>query len=365
MKSNPKRRAAAALPRVTLADVARESGVSTSTVAQILNGQPGYNAQTRQRISATAQRMGYRPNALGKALRSGKSMSIGVIASSINTPAQVVGMEAIEQAARQAGYITYLVGWSNTPIPEPRLRSLTELLDRRVDGIISMDTSDMEPEVSALFRTLPMPVVYVGRVPDHAQHVVRQERRPAIAALAQHLADLGHRRVALMASAWALAHPANKVGLVQQACAQHGIEVEVGSRWLTQPPTSADEVAAWDKEQAVLTAYELMRDAIRSGDLPTAVLASNDRTALAALAACHDEGVRVPQDISVVGFDGEPLGQIARPALTTLQQARGDIGQAAFQMLHALMQDPRAHVQNRDFPLQLVIRDSTGPAPNR
>lgn len=341
-----------------LADIAREAGLALSTVSEILYGKPGYSDKTRQRVNETAKRLGYRPNQIGQTLRRGKSMTIGIITPTFSNPVQVTKLEGIESAARDAGYLAYIAGWGRTTNVDAIVRSINDFIDRRVDGIIFNTNAAPDQCVIDLLREAPIPLVYSDWAPPDAPYKVVQDRTQAIRALAQHLVALGHRTAAVITSSWTRANPQSKLDLIRAACQEAGIKLDDHPRWHYDPSQN-------DSLVIIEEVYHTVRRALKDRNLPTAIIAGNDDGAAATIAACQDVGLAVPRDVSVVGFNGDPVSFATRPALTTIQQPRHGVGEAAFGVLHAIMNKPGAKVKPPQFPLKLITRESTGPAPKR
>jgi LacI family transcriptional regulator len=176
--------------------------------------------------------------------------------------------------------------------------------------------------------------------------------------VAEHLYDLGHRRVLQVRSPTDAHSPFFRVDPYRKAGQVCGLVVEVSDDWiLSSQAKSLGDLADH--------AYRLVYDAAREDRLPTAMLTHSDACAIAAVAAVQDAGLRVPEDVSIVGFDDEMEGRFCRPALTTMRLPDHEIGQAAFEMLCQLMREPRAVIEPRSFDCELVLRKSTGPAPDR
>lgn len=337
----------------TLKDIAKQIGVADATVSMALRNHPRISATRRRQIQQVAQAMGYRPNPLGRALKSGKSMSIGVAIGSVNVPVHHPKLRTIETLARQHGYWPYMVTIGNLP-PAALITLITDLLSRCLDGIIVYHTHPLPDSAVRLLRQSPTPVVYLNWVPPGERHSVALNVQPGITQLAEHLAALGHRRVFLFRTFSEVNYPSHRAEPYQRALEAAGIEVVSDERMVLQPQPDGEFGAP---------AYHRVRELLLSGDRPTALVMTNDETATSAMAAAQDVGLRVPEDISVVGFDDLPYTRFIRPALTTIQQPREPMGEAAFQMLLKLMNDPAAKVEPVTFETELVVRQSTGSAP--
>jgi DNA-binding LacI/PurR family transcriptional regulator len=338
----------------TITDIARRLNLANTTVAEVLRGKPGYNESTRQRILSTAKRVGYRPNYLSKALAGSKSKTIGVVAGLIETPILGTMVRPIELAARRSGYLCYLVDYSGED--EQQLVShVQNLLDRRVDGLVVHQGGHLPAALDSLLRGCSIPVVRTGMLPaDATGPIVRMDRDQAARQLAEHLALLGHREAAFISSPYMYIHPNMKLKPLGQAFARAGIKLDVSERWVIE-----------QGQEYSYGCLKLLRREIDRGALPTALLFNSDTYALEALAALHDARLRVPQDVSVVGFNDDYFAALTRPALTTIRQPQTEIGEKAFRLLMELVNNPGAVVESQAAYCELVVRDSTGPCRSR
>jgi LacI family transcriptional regulator len=336
-------------------DISRRTGLAGSTVAAILRDAPGFNVNTRQRVMDIARDLGYRPNFLGKALAGGKSMTIGVLGCWLTSPSIAMKLESIETTARQAGYLCYLASpeFENT---SAQLSHLQGLIDRRVDGLI-LDYIVVPPArpVQTLLKKSGVPHVFMDWAPPKATNRVAVVRETGIAECADHLTQLGHRDVVYVTTQYDIDHPQYKIDLYRRHLARGGATMPADNLW----------AIGTDVRQVIDAAYDTVTRKLRNlspQKYPTAMIFSGDHTAMAGLKAIRDLGLRVPEDISVVGFDNLPLTAMTTPPLTTIHQPRANVGERAFAMLHSLMSNPQADVHPLDLHCSLVIRESTGPA---
>ena len=342
------------MPVSTLKDIAIRLNLSISTVAGVLRGKPGFNVRTRKRVLEAARELHYQPDPMGRALRGGRSMTIGVLIGSFD-PAILWKVQAIEAAARNAEYQAYVVfsGDRRDPITEP---AIERLLARRVDGLIVYSLLPLSQGCCDLLRGAQRPVVFIDWAPRWARHRVAIRSEPAIADAVAHLSFLGHRRAVFMAIPENLEYPQNSIAPYRRAFTAAGMRLVVAPDWLVAPA---------DGEDYPIAAYRVVAKRAKKGDVPTAVVTVDDEEAVAAMAAFADAGLRVPDDVSVVGYDDHPVARMVRPSLTTLRHPRGIVGTTAFQMLHRLIEDAHAPSTTESFDMELVVRQSTGPAPSK
>lgn len=326
----------------SMADVAREAGVSGQTVSRVANGRTNVDDATRQRVLAAMKRVGYRPNSAARALRNGRFRSIGVIISALPSFGNVRTLNAIATAVGAADFSIVLM-----PVSGPTQGEVTgafgRLNEQAVDGIIilieqhQLDQSEIE-----LPRGLPVVVIDSGA--RHDCPVVDTDQAAGAASATRHLLDLGHRTV------WHIAGPAQSYAAERRA-----------KSWRATLRRARREVPP------VLTGDWSPRSGYEHGlllaDDPsvTAVFAANDQMALGVLRAMHEKGCSVPGEVSVVGFDDMEEAAHFWPPLTTVRQSFEDVGRHA---VAALLTEITTDVQagmSVSVPTELVIRASTAP----
>ena len=341
-----------------MSEIAKAAGLALSTVSEILKGKPGYNEETRQHVLEIAQKLNYRPNPISRALSGGRSMSIGLFATgqvTIFTVARRV--QAVMEAAHRAGYRLY-INHAVAPSAEAEAEGIAFLQDmmmRRVDGII-FDGHIQGEKMAQAIRKLPIPFVSI----DGDWGVggcVAIDRAKGIGEAARHLAALGHRRVGIVSAVHPGRRPTYKLAIYQEALSAAGLQADEQSRWLI--PQGEGYVEAVD---------QAIRAAAKRGDLPTALLMNNDDAALVAIAALRANDYRVPERVSVIGFDDLPLMEYIAPPLTTISFPCAEIGAEAFRIMKRIIDAkgndalPQSELR-ASFGTRLTIRGSTGPAP--
>lgn len=322
----------------TIRDVARASGVHVSTVSRTFSAPHLVNPDTRSRVLSTAESLGYRPNRAARALITGRTHNVGLIVADIANPFFPPLIKAAESQARQRDYHLFVADTNEDPVAE---QQLVHALAKQVDGVLLCSPRMSNDLIEHLRKEVPL--VVVNRLVEGLPAVVMDVASGARTAI-EHLASLGHRDIALLGGprgSWT-----NREIRRSAATAAKAAGAALAILGPSQP-TEAAGAAACD---AVL----------RTG--ATAVLAYNDLMAIGLLEALHDRGVRVPEELSVVGIDDIMLSRLVRPKLTTVATPTAAAGRAAVDML---LQHEDEHRTNALVTLQtqLVIRDSTGPAP--
>lgn len=344
---------------VSLATLSAHLGLSAAVISRVLNGAPAAACipqKTQDRIFAAAREFNYRPNTLARSLRQGRSMMIGVLVPEVSEGYATLVLSGLEQALLKAGYLFILISHHHrADIIE---HSLGVLSQRAVDGLVAIDT---------LFRYGgPLPIVTVScpNISETAVNIVLDHDHAARLAL-EHLHALGHRRIAVIkgqafssdtATRWfAICEAAKTLGMV--------IDPELVVQLEGMEPTH---------EPGYLATCTLLR---REVDF-TALFAFNDVSAIGAMRALNESGLRTPQDVSVIGFDDIQSARYQTPSLTTVRQPLHAMGVLAGETVLAKIggtkdagsqngsngRDPLADMRTIDLKPELALRESTAPA---
>jgi len=330
---------------MNLNEVAKRAGVSTATVSRVLNDLKVVKSSTRARVLKAAQELNYHPNLHARSLARGKSRTIGILLSNMENPFFFDIFRALESAAHARGYEVVV---ANTDYRSEQLLSSARLMiGWRVAGLAAI-VSEMDAALMQVLTDTRIPVVFydVG-TPRKNITTVRVDYRKGMKKIVEYLCSLGHSRMAFVGHHSTL-EPLNE-------------RRKTFLDSLTHCSDTADAriVAGADGlEGGRLAARELLS----SGFDPTAIICVNDFMAVGVLRELRDQGIRVPQDISVTGFDNIRLSEFCSPALTTAHIPREHIGQTIFE---SLVPDPEKEpVGGREILIdpELVLRDSTAPA---
>ncbi|MCB7135054.1 LacI family DNA-binding transcriptional regulator [Cellulosimicrobium marinum] len=326
-------------------DVARAAGVSTATVSRALRGLPNVSEPTRRRVAAEAARLGYVPSPSAASLATGRTRTIGLLTPWVNRWFFANVIEGAERALRDVGYDVLLHTFV-VRRDEPRRRVDPNVLRHRVDGTLVVGLPLDDAEVRALVG-LDRPLAFVGSGPSD-QVTVRLDDVATGRTATRHLLDLGHRVVGHVTgapdvvSSWS--PPAERSLGYALALQEAGVAVD--------PDLEVN--GDFDVAGGRVSATELLR---RRPDV-TAVFAASDEMAMGVLLAARDLGLRVPQDLSVVGVDGHDLGEVV--GLTTVaQDAYGQGSDAAVLLLEMIEGAPVP--SSLTYPTELVLRRSTAP----
>ncbi len=328
-----------------LEQVARRAKVSTATVSRVLNDASLVKSSTRARVMKAIEELKYHPNLHARNLAGGKSKTIGVIVSNLENPFFFDIYKTIEADARAEGYEVVM---ANTDYRSEQLvASVRLMIGRRVAGLAAI-VSEMDPELIAELNDSHTPVVFydVGTTRQNINNI-RVDYRRGIEKIVDYLNSLGHRRIGFIGHHAILGPINERLKAVMDAVARvSSMEVR----------TAAD---ADTLEGGRLAARALLA----SGFQPTAIICVNDITAVGALRELRERGIRVPQDISVTGFDNVKLSEFCYPALTTVHIPRERVGHiiSGYLIPKQGFPEPTAEVV---IDPEFVLRDSTGPAPS-
>jgi DNA-binding LacI/PurR family transcriptional regulator len=335
--------------RITSRDVARHAGVSQATVSLVLNGSTGairVSSATRSRVLAVADHLGYVPNHAAQSLRRKRTRSITFINPSPENPYFAEVVAGAQALAEKAGYG---VSVANVPTREAAVQILAHLNAGTSDGVIvgSRDPRVLAELAPAIRRGLAVVALqHDGEEPGVS--VVRTDREAGGYLATRHLISLGHTRIAhLMDPAAYARRPTERSAGYHRALRE--ARIEAAADWIVH---GSNTVAGGDASMRAL--WE------RSGPRPTAVFAFNDQVAIGALHALRTLGVRVPDDVAVVGFDGIAFGAFTTPELTTIEQPRAEVGQRAVELLFDMLDGTSSSPTHVTLPVRLVVRESCG-----
>ncbi len=332
---------------VTRDDVARQAGVSPSTVSYVINNGPrSVSDSTKERVQKAINDLGYRPNAVARNLRRQRTSSLGLIIPDIINPYFAQVAQGIEAVAFERDF-TVVFCHTKYSIDQ-ELKYLDHLYDERAAGVLWVPaTGEFEPAQRLLDYGLP--VVLMDRVLDGIQipAVVADNYRGGYIAT-EHLLSLGHRRIGCIARPVRLSHSLERVQGYQAALADAGIEL--------------DERLVAAGGFRLENGYEAIQYLLDLDDPPTAVFTYNDIMAIGAIRALKERGFEVPRDFSVVGYDDIPDAAYTCPALTTVRQAKYEMGAKGIELLIKIMDgedvDPRTEER---VDVELIVRETTGP----
>ncbi len=329
----------------TIKQVAEKAGVSIQTVSRVLNGRPDVSPETRQRVQQVMSELSYQPYAIARGLASRRTYTLGLIASDFSDYwfSQVVtGAEAV---GHEHGYFFMLGSTGCEPQDEPAfLRLLTQ---RHVEGILFVRAgcpTDLEHLKNLQHSGIP--IVSTGfYLPDADFGIAEVNNVDGGCKATQYLIDLGHTQIGMITGPAGWKSVSDRALGYEQALESAGITVDQdlivqGENWLHG------------------SGFKAMKELLGRNKPFTAVFVQNDRMARGAIIALREAGLRVPEDVSIVGYDDIPEAEYSDPPLTTIRQPMREVGKAAARMLIKMIDDPNATPQQVLFDTELVIRSS-------
>jgi LacI family transcriptional regulator len=343
---------------VTIRDVAKESGFSSTTVSIVLNNAPLARyipAATKKKIERAAEKLGYRPNQFARSLRSKRSHTVGVMVFDMTDPFCTLILRGIENTLYQASYLPILTDVHNEGSRFERY--LEMLLDRRIEALIVIaNWVFLDINLLADLEKSSIPTAMIGcelKTDSISSVIVDNELGGHIAI--EHLHSLGHRKIAIIRGPKALTDSSPRWRGIRNFAKESGLEID--TRLVVDMPESRDPVSSFEN------GYKLTEELLRQKRSFSAILAFDDMSAFGAIRALSRAGVRVPEQCSVIGFDDVATSAIYTPSLTTVRQPMETMGASAVGVvldgINAVLEKREATPRHRKVAPELVVREST------
>lgn len=334
--------------RVTIKDVAQAAGVSVTTVSNVLNQRTEAMAEpTLLRIQEAIHSLNYHPSRVARSLVTSQTATIGLIIAEIETPLFLQALHSIEPIARNAGYNVLLCSAQNLADEQ---QAVNLLLEKQVDGIIFLSTSIyIDDEYLTRLPLSAPPIVIINRTITHPLSFdqIQWDNTGGMLAAMTYLVELGHRRIALLRGPNCRRSATERLEGYRRALRQHGLEY------------NEDYIQLADFEASQDTWIEAIRRLLAVSPPPTAIVAFNDMVAAVALRTIQHAGLRVPQDVAVIGNDNQPICTFLNPTLTTVSVPIIEAGQRAIEMLLARLVEPHRPPEQVLLPCSLIVRESS------
>lgn len=328
---------------VTIYDVAREAGVSMATVSRVVNNNPNVKPQTRKKVFEAIERLGYRPNAVARGLASKKTTTVGVVIPDISNSIFSEVARGIEDIANMYHYNIILCNADKRKDKE--IRVVNTLLEKQVDGLLFMGGTVTDEHLQA-FQSSSVPIVLCGTTDDKmTMPSVDIDHEKAAFDAVMMLIEHGHRDIGMISGT--LQDPANgfaRYSGYKKALEQSGL------------PLREQHVRIGNYRYE--SGMEVMRYFLDLPDRPTAIFSATDEMAIGAIHAIQDQGLSVPNDISVISVDNIRMASMVRPQLTTVAQPMYDIGAVSMRLLTKLMNKESIDMTRVVLPHELIRRQS-------
>lgn len=332
--------------RPTIKEVAKAANVSVSTVSYVLNGTGPVAEERRIRVLNAVRELQYSPNESARTLKSQRSSTIGVIVPDLTNQFFAMVTEGVQSAAADRNVLVVLIVPAQTERSEEEQIRL--LRSQRLDGVVYLTgTGSMPASIYDLARSGPV-VLVDERIPGLDLPAVVASSRKGARAVAAHVMEMGHRQIAIIGGPGSLWTAQQRLAGYREALAAAGID--------------PDSVPLYEGDYRQASGRALAAKALAADPRPTALICANDLMAIGALEHCRAEGLRVPDDVSLVGFDDLPIANLLTPRLTSVRQPAHQMGEKAASLLLDLLEDRElASECVDDLPTTLEVRDSVAP----
>jgi DNA-binding LacI/PurR family transcriptional regulator len=330
--------------KLDIRSVASRARVSIATVSRTINGISTVSPDLAKRVWKAIEELEYYPNTQARGLVSGRSRLLGLVISEITNPFFPELIQGFEEIAVEHGY-EILIG-STSYDPKRMSLVIRRMLERKVEGVAVMTFGIEEPLLQQLAeRHVPLALVDFA-LPSPLVSTLRVDYGTGIRQAVHHLAALGHRSITFIS------------GPLQLHSAKARVEVfRLAAKEVRLPQKDARVVEADHTMEGGMLAFERMQ---ARGELPTALMCSNDMTAIGVMRSAYSVGMRVPEDLSIIGFDDIRFAQFTTPPLTTVQMSRTDLARSAFQALRAHGRGAaKTDAREYSIPTKLILRQST------
>jgi DNA-binding LacI/PurR family transcriptional regulator len=323
--------------RASQIDVAKLAGVSDMTVHRVLQEHPHVREDTRRRVMEACAALNYRSNLAASSLRTKKSYALGLVCPELLHTYYVRLLNGAQKTASELGYHLIVVQLGTDTDPQQRMDEMEFLLQRQVDGLII--STELDPQMTAYLANESCPVITTEYLVDGLPFVGSDDL-PGAKEAVDYLISLGHTRIAHLAGSLRPRSGGQRLQGYRQALIDTGIGV--------------DEELVFDTDYRQLGGYRATTTLLDSGSDFSAIFAANDYVAVGAMLALYDRGLSVPDDVSVVGFAGDQVGEWTTPPLTTVKQPVEEVGSEAVKLLTAHADAPVEVL----LPTELVVRRS-------
>lgn len=330
--------------KVKIVDVAREANVSVATVSRVVNNIPLVNEETKERVLEAIKKTGYKPNAIARSLKIQKTNTLGIMIPDITNPMYT---EMVRGAEDVCGIYNYNIILSNTDFDkEKEMNSLNVLVEKQCDGIIYVGkdlTEDMRKEL----LDAPSEIV-LGCVPDESGEIsgVLIDNEMGAYDLAIECLKRGHRSFAVLYDDQKDGYICQKrLAGIKRALEEYNLELD-------------EDLIFYGSLNSVYSGYQMMDSAIKTGKPFTTAFCFNDQLALGAMRAAEDNGLKVPEDVSIAGFNNYWIAEWTSPKISTVGQPMYDIGAIATRMLIKMCEKEERETKTVFVPYELMMRES-------
>lgn len=332
----------------SIRDVAVRARLSITTVSHVVNRTRFVSDASRVAVENAIRELGYVPSAVARSLKSNTTKTIGMLIPNCSNPYFAEIVRSVEDRCFGAGYNLFLCNTDDEPHRQSAY--LQVLSEKRIDGMIVISTGEDRGR-SALFHGMTIPMVLLDRASPHVNcDLVETDHEKGGLVATEHLIALGHQRIACIGGPQKLDPSDQRIQGWRKALFKAKLHAKASH-------------LLWSSDFSAQGGFNAMQAILRTAQTPSAVFVCNDLMAIGALSAAHEAAIRVPHDMSVVGFDDIELARFTSPALTTVVQPKQRIGMVAVDMLLERIQGGRTDTKKVMLQPELIVRSSTAPAP--
>lgn len=334
--------------QVTIVDVAREAGVSNTTVSRVINENELVKPETRRKVLNAMMRLGYVANQQARSLRGASSRVIGLLVPDVGNSYVGSIIRGIDEQLADSQYDLLLYTTHRRKVNEAA--HVATIMRGLADGLILLLPTNVDAYLESLqAENFPHILIDYQHIESPLSSTVQATNWQGAYDATQHLIDLGHRRIACITGLTEMQTAIDRLDGYMAALKDHNL-----------PP---DQDLIYHGDFFRMQGYNATQVFLSNSQPPTAILAANDQCAMGVMDAVRDAGLQVPKDVSIIGFDDIPEAQHLHPSLTTVQQPLEEMGHMAAQRLFKQLKEPDLPGDRIELATQLIIRDSSGPAP--
>lgn len=329
---------------ITIKDVAKQAGVSISTVSRVINDSKPVTNEVKQRVLDVIKKTGYIPNPLARSLVTKKSQLLGVIVPEVTDTFSAEVLNGIEEISKMYNYDILLANTYSEKDLE--IKSINLLKAKQVEGIV-MICWDIDEEIAEILNGSGIPIVYISKTSiDYDIYNVSTQNYPATRDMTEFLIEKGHKRIALMVTSYNISVLTDeRLNGYKEALDKNNIKYDEDLIIKSTSTTYED-------------GYSCAKKLLIDDKKPDAIFATSDEAAIGAINACFDLGYRVPEDISVAGFNDVKLARLYRPKLTTVYQPLFDIGAVSIRMIIKMTKGQDIGEKKVELPYKIIDRES-------
>ncbi len=336
--------------KATIKDVAKEAGVSIATVSRIVNDIHGqYNEKTKKGVVETIEKLGYQPNAIARSLRNRKTRTIGFMVPGLQSFFAEI-LEGVQSVARKKGYSIVLCNTDYDPKQEEAY--VVNLLERRVDGVI-FTSGVMKDEHILRLKEEGIPIVLIEKFMENSDiPAIVIDNILAAKKAVKHLLSLGYRNIGYISAPLELVPLRDRFEGYKQALLESGVPYD----------SSVVYIEKTIKKEDLRSGYKIMKRILQQGNFPRAFFIVSDTLAIGAIKAIKDFGMRIPDDIAIVGFDDIDIASFSDPPLTTMIQPKYQMGVKGMERLIKTMNGVKLRKKEIRMDVEIAVRESCGGA---